>query len=1059
VKPDVFLMKDKDGKLQPLLGWPFEYFMELYKFRNRLDGPEQKPRYSLQRAALSGKADDERAELTAQFSVVVRENGWVRVPLRLGTAILTKQVAYEGDGEHFLHFDGDGYVAWVKGAPDSVHKLSLDVLVPVSTVGSEKKLKLMLPRATVSEMKLQVATDQAKGRVSDESTLLSAEKVEGSKTNFTVLGLGGEFELAWREADAPVARIPTTLEASAAVLVDIDGQRVRSEAALTVRSFGGLFNHFRVQLPPGAELVRGNGPPGAVITMVNEPDIQRGKNKVLEVKLEKETAGPVEIPLVTERPFNAGDMDAPVELAGFEVLGAVRQHGHVAVQPGGSWQIIFDPAERRHARQVDELPEALRRDGVVAGFEYFLQPYSLEARIVEQKTRIQVEPTYVFRVSPQRVVMTAVLKYTVRGSKARALTIRMPTWKVDRSGPESLLDANAPIVEQDGLCQIPLSQATSGQFEIELEAHRNIEAGAKRLDLELPIPQADTVGAAEVFVLAATNVELDPRPETTTGLNLQGTKTPLRAVAAGDPFQEEALYYRSESLPARFSADFDLKQQAVTSSVDSRIELTAREVRVEQRMSFQVAYESVSALGIDVPRPITEDKLTITLDGQKTSLIPRPDRAESDAQGPQRMRLALPKPRLGRFEIEISYVVPREKLLPAASIPLSVPLIMPASGTITRNLVTISSETSVSLNPNKGAWSVSDDGVGLSSQTRRLTLTSEGPTHEVALVVRQGEKHPSGTSVIERGLIQTFLTSAGRRDRATYRFRASEPVLRLSMPEGIDPSSLQVLVDGARMRTSADPNGRVILPLSGTISDQHSLEINYRFEEGLSTGPMRLEVPQFPAGTWVDRLYWQVNLPNNQHIARAPAGFTSESRWVWQTFFWAREPSVSQRELEAWVGQAPGLTAAARNQYLYSTVEPRAVMQLWTVRRSILVFAASLVLLALGCVLIYVPAARHPVVLLTLGVLLFSGTLIDPDSALMLTQSASLGLLLLLGTLVFGRKEPNRPFTTVPVRSSSQAIIDRSRTQLYYRRATPGSETATAAAPVAMQLSEPEGPA
>src|SRR5262249_41917992 len=145
---------------------------------------------------------------------------------------------------------------------------------------------------------------------------------------------------------------------------------------------------FRVRLPPGADYV---GAPvvGASVVAV---DAAATKGKIYEVKLDKKTTGPVEIPLSTERIHNSPQAEEMIELAGFEVLGAVRQSGTIGVKVEGNWQIVW--GEASHVTQVEELAGPLRRDDWNAAFEYFAQPYSLPARVLPQKTRVRVQPEY-----------------------------------------------------------------------------------------------------------------------------------------------------------------------------------------------------------------------------------------------------------------------------------------------------------------------------------------------------------------------------------------------------------------------------------------------------------------------------------------------------------------------------------------------------------------------------------------------------------------------------------------------------------------------------------------
>src|SRR5205823_4370955 len=50
--------------------------------------------------------------------------------------------------------------------------------------------------------------------------------------------------------------VASVLNAVGAIHVTIDGRGVRSDARLTIRSFGGTVDQFRVRLPRGAKLIR-----------------------------------------------------------------------------------------------------------------------------------------------------------------------------------------------------------------------------------------------------------------------------------------------------------------------------------------------------------------------------------------------------------------------------------------------------------------------------------------------------------------------------------------------------------------------------------------------------------------------------------------------------------------------------------------------------------------------------------------------------------------------------------------------------------------------------------
>jgi hypothetical protein len=128
-----------------------------------------------------------------------------------------------------------------------------------------------------------------------------------------------------------------------------------------------------------------------------EDSPQRGR--LVEVRLPKKVLGPVEVRLSCRRQLetnnspNAADW---LDLSGFEVLGAARQWGTLAAATTADRQILWGAI--RGARQIDQLPESLRVQGLAGGFEYFAQPFSLQVRLNPRLTRINVEPEYLIFV-------------------------------------------------------------------------------------------------------------------------------------------------------------------------------------------------------------------------------------------------------------------------------------------------------------------------------------------------------------------------------------------------------------------------------------------------------------------------------------------------------------------------------------------------------------------------------------------------------------------------------------------------------------------------------------
>jgi hypothetical protein len=128
---------------------------------------------------------------------------------------------------------------------------------------------------------------------------------------------------------------------------------------------------------------------------------------------------------------------------------------------------------------------------------------------------------------------------------------------------------------------------------------------------------------------------------------------------------------------------------------------------------------------------------------------------------------------------------------------------------------------------------------------------------------------------------------------------------------------------------------------------------------------------------------------------------------------------------------------------------------LYTVSRARLVLAASLPLLVCGLLLIYFPAVRHPAALFVVAVLVAAGSLIDPESAVVLAQASIVGLVLAVVAAALARLSARPVSQTTPVRGSSQAI-ERNVSEIYQRGSGSGAMASTATNPLVPAVA-PEG--
>ena len=177
-----------------------------------------------------------------------------------------------------------------------------------------------------------------------------------------------------------------------------------------------------------------------------------------------------------------------------------------------------------------------------------------------------------------------------------------------------------------------------------------------------------------------------------------------------------------------------------------------------------------------------------------------------------------------------------------------------------------------------------------------------------------------------------------------------------------------------------------------------------------------------------------------------------------QRLLWGWRASLTQGQLERWVGASQQDVPGDTNQYLFSSLGTAPTIKLRTAGSGTILLVAAGMTLTVGLLLIYFPAVRHPGVLLGGGVVLACGGLLWPAPSLLAAQAASLGLLLTLGARglvwILARRRDTRPV----IRGAAAGGPDRGSTTLRPLPPEGSSFAATETAPAMLQppSAEPE---
>ncbi len=1033
-EPSIYMLPDKDGKLQAVLNFHLEDFEALLDLQRQQTMAAEPPEFSL-----SMKGDGEvlsgSVRLKIELDIETKSDAWTRIPLSFKEGVLVSEPRYKGGGDFFLTREEgtEGFVAWIRAAREHRHQVELEMRLPVDQIGGDSRVRLTLPETVVSALTLRVAATGAIGRVSENTVVDTVATDDGQGTQFDIRGLPRNFEITWGIPLVEDTASPTLLQAQGEFLATIDGRTITTEARLTINSFGeSSFDTFRVRLPPGAHLVPGQRPGYTVVEVTQGDGERENVRREVGVRLDEARTDSVAILLFTERPHDAANEAEPIELAGFDVVGAVRQTGYLAVEVLGDWQIVWEG--RRNVRRVEALPQSLMSDALVAGFEYLGQPSSLTARIAPRESVVGVDPEYVIEVDDDQISLDAKLRYTIRGAKAFALEIDFEEWKIEEIGPHSVVDLKGVVLDQRSPLSIPLGQPATGELEIAIKAHRLLREGTTEIDVPLPRPRVTSLGPARVVIVAAENIILTPQADRIVGLS-RNTVQPAERWSAR---QQRPLLYRGDTRSdrsARFVADFRVETRSVNVRSSAMLGVDRDGVTVVQSFDYDVRYESIEQIELELPPELTAlDAIDVMLDGQPLTAAAPVSAPNADSAA--KVSYDLGEPRIGEFKIQVRYTQTWEQLPGDASVARVVPLVMPVGGTLGENEILVDIDPGIELMPRATDWTrepyVSADVAA--RRPVRFRSAQRVPSFEMALSLK--DIRPYGSAYVEKAWIQSWIDHEWRHDRAAFWVTSPLDVLVVHLPPGSRTADVQVSIDGNSVVARSTRGGSLVLNLSeGQSNSQHLVELNYRVATPLvGWGKFSLEPPRFDEPLWVRRTYWQVVLPGDQHLLTSSGSYSSEFEWTWNGMGWSRAPLAEQAELEQWVGTSHAAAMpAGSNRYLFSTLGNPETLQTVTVSRGAMVLLMGGIALILALVGFYVPVVRHPGVAMACALVMVAGGWMQPDLAFLAIQIGVLAVAFVAAGVLVQRWQNRRKLSAYPGRSRGSSIVELGSTDRQYR--------------------------
>ncbi len=765
--PDTSIWIDDSGTPRPLVGVTYDEFAKAWRAYQGLEQADTTPRYTIESITANGQQRNGYAAFEVRLKLLLHTKQRVEAPLGFGKAILDEEppTGLQENDTFGYSEQGESYIATLVGGGERL--ITLKLLVPITTTGQRNELTIAAPRANLSDLSLQLTGKATEPAATEGALLRVSDTEEGSV--LTLRGGVGRVRLQWRSPEQASASAQTVLTSVGEITSEVDGGSVRTRARLTVQSFGGEFERFRVRLPAGAKMVT---PPSSEAAPPVRVQADGDEGDVCLVTLPEKTAGPVTVEIHTDQAIGLEESSL-VDLAGFDVLGAVRQFGDMAIKLDEDSQLRW--GELRGARRIalDQLPESLREPGVTAAVRYFRQKCQIMAEVLQLGTRIETTPYYRLEVLPNEALLRVTTRYQITGAPVLDFSFKLDDWL---ETPEVIETAGqidlAHVFQSDaGVLDIPFTTPQAGPVVVRFNLRKSLAMGDGLLNFTLPAPlkpASDFVGKPELLVVVHPGLSLRFDPKMLEGLVAE--PAPLDQRPPDDPDGLRTFLFRGNASrlaeePLRFIATKTSLPGESHVRATTRLAVDQSLTRVHQLFQYDLRRQPRERVEMIAPSELLEG------DGPRLELV-----SEASGETPGQVAAAtplswsvnvaagtivtdLPRPWIGPLLLRATYNIPRGADDLSEGEALRLPLLTPADATTLHQTAEVNSAGGVllalgPLSPGAGAsgWSIEEAALGAEG----LLVTSAGQTPFLPLVAADQAALPATSTMVTRQWHQTW---------------------------------------------------------------------------------------------------------------------------------------------------------------------------------------------------------------------------------------------------------------------------------------------------------------
>lgn len=1024
--PDVFFLPDASGNLRRVLGYRYEDFFQSWRAAQAQQQQMRPPAFSFNSLRADANAAGDDVAVTVRAEIELQSSDWVEVPLQMAALIVDEWKITGGDARDFLLFDPQrqGYVAWLKGRPGDRRELTLTGQLLIQRDGDSRQLEIELPTAATSHVDFT-----ASSQVEVESPKLaihSTVTADDGRYTSQIEGAKGRLALRWGPRAVEEFDRAATLSSATDATVTVEPGRISYDALITLRSFGEPLERVRIRLPRGAAAAALPASAGYELIPIASMAARNGA-ALVEVRFDQPSTTPPPVRLLAEQSATA-EGATPLRAAPFEVVGAFRQQSQLAVRISELLHADFQGEGR--LQQIDplELPEPMRTPAPLAAFAGAGVDWRLEIETQPRQRQVRVTPTYLLNLGSQGATLDVTLDYQFLGGRTFELRADLRGWELAEQPIESggVVDLAEQHVTPAGVLVMPLKESDLQQARVHFSLRR--EAGLGLHELPLPelvgastLPGVLTVDCDDAW-RAVVQVEnssgvtsaeapslLPPAGVAEAGaipaVGENGNGAPKNGVAV--PPRRDASPRRFQTFLSRASVAVDVSEQEQAITVESVVVAKVEDatLQVEQELRYDVAYQPTAEISTTVAAELLANGgLELLLDGKPLAsaavdILPLGPSAANSAEANMRLLVRLPRPTVGRINLQIRSVYRLDEAQLTGQAKITVPLAAPSQPAASRASITSSADqTTIGLwgdAPTEPWRTVAPEATGVGGEPLPSVLEAVAvkPVSELALRVESTPRDESSDLHVEGAWVQTWVVGGKRQDRYVYRFRTSAPQVEFSLPKDFSSQPIEAKLDGKPIVATMSGDSLTVPLVAAEGPQAHTLELRRHAPQQLTRfSGVDAAFPQLEQTAGTSPFYWQLIVPRDTSVITTPEGMNGEYRLGWRDWNWGRQPTQTQADLETWAAafKAPELPAST-NQYLYSAFDAPAGASVKVVRRAWLIIAAGVGALAIGLVALYTNLGRTAGFWLAAIIAVAATLAAYPEAAVLLVQAIFLG--------------------------------------------------------------------